>query len=120
MREHQAVRQRRMRIEPEGYERRWIGVRQIQLSENLKRVGGDFLRIRDQPMDDFQSVNVRSMFLHPAVPAVDRRRNEQQRLQEQEQHRKRSPVFLTVELPVTGPAIERPVQASKEEIERQQ
>src|SRR6266576_4864199 len=116
MREHQAVRQRRMRIEPEGDKRWWVGIRKIQFSENLKRVGGDFLRIRDQPMDDFQSVNVRSMFLHPAIAADDRRRNEPEQLQEQEQHRKRTPVFLPVELPVTGPAIERPVQASKEQI----
>src|ERR1700732_5580328 len=116
MREHQAVRQRWVRIEPEGNKRRWIGIREIQLPENLKRVGGDFLRIPDQPEDDFQSVNVCSMFLHPAIAADDRRRKKREHLQEQEQHRKRSPVFLPVELPVTGPAIKRPLQASKEEI----
>src|SRR6266849_3249719 len=119
MREHQAVRQRWMRIEPEGEERWRIGVRQIQLSENLKGMRGDFFRIWDQPMDDFQSVNVRSMFLHPAIAADNRGRKKRKRLQEQEQHRERSPVFLPVELPVLAPAVQRPVQASKMEIERQ-
>ncbi len=47
MREHQTVRQRWMRIEPEGDKRRRIGIRQIQFSENLKRVRGNLLRIRN-------------------------------------------------------------------------
>src|SRR5467141_1670909 len=109
-----------MRIEPESDKRRRIGVGQIQLTDNLKRVRGDLFRIRNQPVDYFQSVNVRGMFLHPAIAADDLRRNEQQHLQEQEQDRKRSPVFLPEELPVFGPAIERPVQTAKDEIERQQ
>src|SRR5216684_946991 len=98
MREYQTVRHWRMRIEPKSDKGRRIWIRQIQLAQNLKRMRGNFL--------------------HAAVAADDRRRNKQQRLQKQEQHDERSPIFLSIKLPVSGPAIHRPVQASKKKVER--
>src|SRR5260370_171735 len=41
-------------------------------------------------------------------------------MQKQEQYRKRSPALFPVQLPVFGPAIQRPMQPAKEKIEPQQ
>src|SRR5260370_7769062 len=120
MREYQPVRHWRMRIEPKSDKGRRIWIRQIQVAQNLKRMRGNFLGVRNQLMDDFQSVNIGGMFLHAAVAADDRRRNKQQRLQKQEQHDERSPIFLSINLPVPGPPIPPPFQPSQKKVERQQ
>src|SRR5258707_15298696 len=57
--EHQAVRQWRMRVEPEGNKRRRIGVRQVHFTENLKRVRRDLFRMRDNTLNDFHAENAR-------------------------------------------------------------
>ena len=64
-----------MAVQPEPHEPAGVRVRQIDLSEDLERLGCRSAGVRNQPVDDLEPVNVGRVLLGPGE-RVDRGRTQ--------------------------------------------
>jgi len=65
MSEYQPVGKRRMGVQPESNKFRRVRVCQDNLTQDLKRLRRNFGRIRHDPVDHLEAVDIGGMLLHP-------------------------------------------------------
>lgn len=70
--EAQAVVERRVAIQPEDNEFGRIRIVQIFFAENLERMGGDFVGVGNDSLDESEAVGVGGMFDAAAEGVADR------------------------------------------------
>src|SRR5215471_6538988 len=74
VRKHQALGQRRMRVEPKPNERRRIRIGQIIFAHRLKRMRSDLSGAWHDSVNQFEPEDVRTVFFEPAIAVHDGRR----------------------------------------------
>src|ERR1700676_4244490 len=106
-----------MAVGPKLDQRTRIGFVETLFSEDLKAVHRYGSRIRDDAMDDFESINIGLVFLPAAVTIRDRLREESKYRCDQEQSRQAGPIGYSTDSPTRTPTIQSPVErmVSREE-----
>src|SRR6266566_6164990 len=106
-----------MRIKQKHVHWIWLRVRQVHVTQNLKRLRGHLPRIRCQAVRDLQAILIRLMFEVPAEGAENGACEEEKNRQEKQQRGQRRPIVHAPNSPVRAPVGKHPANQAEPEIE---